>query len=103
MLENKRILLGVCGSIAAYKSAALVRLLIKKKAQVKVIMTPDARNFITPLTLSTLSKNPVYCEYFNAVSGEWTSHVELGGWADLMLIAPASANTISHMANGLCE
>jgi phosphopantothenoylcysteine decarboxylase/phosphopantothenate--cysteine ligase len=103
MLENKKILLGVCGSIAAYKAAMLVRLLVKKKAQVKVIMTPDAKSFITPLTLSTLSGFPVYSEYFNESSGEWTNHVELGLWADLMLIAPASANTLAKLANGICD
>lgn len=103
MLEGKNILLGVCGSIASYKSATLVRLLVKEGASVKVIMTEDAVNFITPLTLSTLSKNPVYLEYFNSSTGEWNSHVELGLWADLMLIAPATANTIAKLSNGLCD
>jgi phosphopantothenoylcysteine decarboxylase / phosphopantothenate---cysteine ligase len=103
MLKNKNILLGVCGSIAAYKSALLVRALIKAGANVKVILTADACNFITPLTLATLSKNPVYTQYFEAETGVWSNHVELGLWADYMIIAPASANTIGKMANGLCD
>jgi len=103
MLNRKNILLGVCGSIAAYKSALLVRLLVKAGANVKVILTADAANFITPLTLATLSKNPVYTQYFEAETGVWSNHVELGLWADYMLIAPASANTIGKMANGLCD
>lgn len=103
MLSNKNIILGVCGSIAAYKSATLVRLLIKAGANVKVILTADASNFITPLTLATLSKNPVYTQYFEAETGVWSNHVELGLWADYMIIAPASANTIGKMANGLCD
>ena len=100
MLQNKNIVLGICGSIAAYKSALLVRLLIKAGANVQVVMTPDATSFITPLTLSTLSKKPVLVEYFDAANGEWNNHVELGLWADIFLIAPASANTLSKMANG---
>src|SRR6201996_8174378 len=103
MLQNKNIVLGICGSIAAYKSALLVRLLIKAGANVQVVMTHDATNFITPLTLSTLSKKPVLVDYFVPETGEWNNHVELGLWADLMLIAPASANTIGKMANGLCD
>jgi phosphopantothenoylcysteine decarboxylase/phosphopantothenate--cysteine ligase len=103
MLQGKNIILGVCGSIAAYKSALLVRLLVKAKANVKVVMTPDATNFITPLTLSTLSKNPVLVDYFTPENGEWNNHVELGLWADLFIIAPASANTLAKMANGLCD
>ena len=103
MLENKKIILGICGSIAAYKSATLVRLLVKAGADVQVVMTPDATNFITPLTLSTLSKRPVYSEYFKPETGEWNNHVEVGLWADLMLIAPASANTMAKMAAGLCN
>lgn len=103
MLNNKNIILGVCGSIAAYKSATLVRLLIKAGANVKVILTADASNFITPLTLATLSKNPVYTQYFEADTGVWSNHVELGLWADYMIIAPASANTLGKMANGLCD
>lgn len=103
MLNRKNILLGVCGSIAAYKSALLVRALVKKGANVKVILTADAANFITPLTLATLSKNPVFTQYFEPETGVWSNHVELGLWADYMLIAPASANTLSKMANGLCD
>ncbi len=103
MLEGKKILLGVTGSIAAYKSASLIRLLIKAGAQVQVIMTSDAKEFISPLTLSTLSKNPVYSEFIKNDNGEWTNHVDLALWADLFLIAPASANTIAKMANGICD
>lgn len=103
MLEGKKILLGVCGSIASYKSAVLVRLLVKAGANVKVIMTRDAGNFITPLTLSTLSKNPVLTDYFDPSTGEWNNHVELGLWADLMVIAPVSANTLAKLANGICD
>lgn len=103
MLEGKKILLGVCGSIAAYKSASLVRLFVKAGAEVRVVMTEEATQFITPLTLSTLSKNPVSKAYFNPTTGEWNSHVELGLWADLMVIAPASANTLGKMAHGLCD
>src|SRR5476651_1011768 len=103
MLENKNIILGICGSIAAYKSATLVRLLVKAGANVQVVMTPDAVNFITPLTLSTLSKRPVFYEYFKPETGEWNNHVELALWADFLLMAPASANTIAKMANGLVD
>ena len=103
MLQGKRIILGVCGSIAAYKSALLVRLLVKSGAEVKVIMTSSASDFITPLTLSTLSKNPVYSQFVKDDSGQWNNHVDLGLWADLMIIAPASANTIAKMANGICD
>ncbi len=103
MLKNKNIILGVCGSIAAYKAAILVRLLVKAGANVKVILTADAANFITPLTLATLSKNPVHTKYFEEETGVWSNHVELGLWADYMLIAPASANTIAKMATGLCD
>jgi len=103
MLEGKNIVLGVCGSIAAYKSATLVRLLIKAGANVQVVMTPDAANFVTPLTLATLSKKPVLNDYFKPHTGEWNNHVEVGLWADLMLIAPASANTLAKMAAGLCN
>lgn len=103
MLTNKNILLGVCGSIASYKSATLVRLLVKAGANVRVVMTKDACNFITPLTLSTLSKNPVLSNYSDSATGTWNNHVELGLWADLMIIAPASANTLAKFANGLCD
>lgn len=100
---NKNILLGVCGSIASYKSAELVRLFVKAGANVKVVMTKDATSFITPLTLSTLSRNPVFVDYFEASTGEWNNHVELGLWADYLIIAPATANTIAKMANGICD
>ena len=103
MLTGKKILLGVCGSIAAYKSAILIRLLIKNGAEVRVIMTQDAVNFITPLTLSTLSKNTVLINYSKAETGEWNNHVDLALWADYFLIAPASANTLAKMANGICD
>ncbi|MGV3685842.1 MAG: bifunctional phosphopantothenoylcysteine decarboxylase/phosphopantothenate--cysteine ligase CoaBC [Daejeonella sp.] len=103
MLANKNILLGVCGSIASYKSATLIRLLVKAGANVKVIMTGDATNFISPLTLSTLSKNPVLVNYFDPGSGVWNNHVDLGLWADLMVVAPASANTLAKFAAGLCD
>lgn len=103
MLEGKKILLGVCGSIAAYKSALLIRLLIKAGCEVRVVMTTSAKTFIAPLTLSTLSKNPVVSAFEKDDQGQWENHVELGLWADLLLIAPASANTIAKMANGMCD
>lgn len=103
MLHGKKILLGVCGSIASYKAGYLIRLLIHAGADVQVVMTKDATNFITPLTLSTLSKKPVLVDNFKPDTGEWNQHVALGLWADLVLIAPASANSISKMANGLCD
>jgi phosphopantothenoylcysteine decarboxylase / phosphopantothenate---cysteine ligase len=102
-LKDKKILLGISSGIAAYKAAFLVRELIKASAIVKVVMTPGAKEFVTPLTLSTLSQNPVFSTFFEKESGEWTNHVELGMWADLMLIAPATANTIAKMANGQCD
>ncbi len=105
VLSGKKILLGVSGGIAAYKTASLVRLFIKAGAQVQVVMTPASKDFVTPLTLSTLSKNPVYSNFYNSEddNGQWNNHVELGLWADLMLIAPATANTLSKMANGVCD
>lgn len=103
MLRGKKILLGVCGSIAAYKSALLIRLLIKSGAEVKVIMTSAAHDFITPLALSTLSKNPVLTSFTHSKTGEWNNHVDLGLWADVILIAPISANTIAKFANGICD
>ncbi|MCX6295377.1 MAG: bifunctional phosphopantothenoylcysteine decarboxylase/phosphopantothenate--cysteine ligase CoaBC [Bacteroidetes bacterium] len=103
MLKNKNILIGVSASIAAYKSAFLVRLLVKAGANVKVIMTTASTEFITPLTLSTLSKNPVFIDFSNTKNGEWNSHVDLGLWADVFLIAPATANTIAKMSNGICD
>ncbi|MCO6495434.1 MAG: bifunctional phosphopantothenoylcysteine decarboxylase/phosphopantothenate--cysteine ligase CoaBC [Bacteroidetes bacterium] len=102
-IKGKHILLGITSSIAAYKAAFLVRELIKSGAEVQVIMTKDATAFITPLTLSTLSKRPVYIDFFKPETGEWNNHVELGSWADIMLIAPATANTIAKMANGYCD
>lgn len=102
-LNNKKIILGVTGSIAAYKAATLVRLLVKEGADVKVVMTNAAKQFITPLTMATLSKHPVQVEFFNPENGDWNSHVKLGLWADLMLIAPASANTIGKMACGIAD
>ena len=103
MLKGKKILLGVTGSIAAYKAATLVRLLVKQGAEVKVLMSDGAQDFITPLTLSTLSKNPVYHQFVLNNQGEWTNHVELAMWADCLLIAPATANTIAKMAHGICD
>lgn len=103
MLRGKKIILGICGSIAAYKSAFLIRLLKKGGAEVKVIMTASALDFITPLTLSTLSKNPVYTTFKKDNTGEWQSHVALGLWADLILIAPATANTIAKMTAGITD
>src|SRR5687768_12956714 len=103
MLKEKKIILGICGSIAAYKTAVLTRLLIKSGVQVKVIMTPSAHEFITPLTLSTLSKNPVLTEFTKDKAGQWNNHVDLGLWADAFVIAPASANTLAKMAHGLCD
>jgi phosphopantothenoylcysteine decarboxylase/phosphopantothenate--cysteine ligase len=103
MLKGKKILLGVSGSISAYKSAYIVRELIKAGAEVKVLMTSASLSFISPLTLATLSKNPVIHSFTHGDNGEWNNHVELGLWADLMLIAPASANTIAKMANGICD
>jgi phosphopantothenoylcysteine decarboxylase / phosphopantothenate---cysteine ligase len=102
-LEGKKIILGITGSIAAYKSAVLVRLLVREGATVKVIMTPLAKEFITPVTLATLSRNTVLSDFFSYDSGDWNSHVDLGMWADLFLVAPASANTMAKMANGICD
>src|SRR6188768_1062485 len=101
MLKGKKILVGITGSIAAYKIASLVRLLIKAGAEVKVIMTPSATNFISPLTLSTLSRNEVL--YQLSDNNSWANHVMLGRWADIMLIAPLSCNTLSKMATGACD
>ncbi len=102
-LQGKRILLGVTGSIAAYKAAHLTRLLVKEGAEVQIIMSTSALDFITPLTLATLSKKPVFHEFFDPKTGSWTNHVDLGLWADLFLIAPISANTLSKLANGSCD
>jgi len=103
MLKGKNILIGVTGGIAAYKTATIIRLLVKDGADVKVIMTDHAKEFITPLTLATLSKNPVLTEFFNPENGDWNSHVDLGLWANLLLVAPATANTIAKMANGVAD
>lgn len=103
MLKGRKILVGVTGSIAAYKAAIFVRLLTKAGAEVKVIMTNAAKDFISPLTLATLSKNPALSEFTKGKDGEWNNHVELGLWADLFVVAPASANSIAKMANGLCD
>jgi len=106
ILSGKNILLGVTAGIAAYKTASLVRLFIKAGANVKVVMTPASKDFVTPLTLSTLSQNPVYSSFFEKgeeETEEWNSHVDLGLWADFMLVAPATANTLSKMANGVCD
>ena len=105
VLSGKKIVLGVSGGIAAYKTATLVRLFIKAGAHVQVIMTPASKDFVTPLTLSTLSKNPVHSSFYNEEdeNAQWTNHVELGLWADLMVIAPATANTMSKMVNGNCD
>jgi phosphopantothenoylcysteine decarboxylase/phosphopantothenate--cysteine ligase len=103
MLKGKKILVGVTGGIAAYKTATIIRLLVKEGAEVKVVMTAHAREFITPLTLSTLSKNPVLTEFYNPENGDWNSHVDLGLWANLYLIAPATANSIAKMAAGIAD
>ncbi|WP_247234403.1 bifunctional phosphopantothenoylcysteine decarboxylase/phosphopantothenate--cysteine ligase CoaBC [Telluribacter sp. SYSU D00476] len=102
-LSGKKILVGVSGSIAAYKSALLVRLLVKAGAEVQVIMTEAARDFITPLTLATLSKRPALSSYVKGEDGTWNNHVELGLWADAMIVAPATAHTLAKCANGLCD
>jgi phosphopantothenoylcysteine decarboxylase/phosphopantothenate--cysteine ligase len=103
MPKGRNILIGVTGGIAAYKTATIIRLLIKEGATIKVVMTPCAKEFITPLTLATLSKNPVLVDFFNPENGEWNSHISLGTWADIFLIAPATANTIAKMANGIAD
>lgn len=102
-IQGKHIVIGICGSIAAYKITSLIRLLVKAEASVQVIMSPDAKDFVTPLTIATLSKNPVLSDYFEHSNGLWNNHVELGLKADLMLIAPATANTLSKMASGGCD
>lgn len=103
MLEGKHILLGITGSIAAYKAACLCRLLVKAGAEVQVVMTPLAKQFITPLTMATLSRRPVLVEFFDPENGAWNSHVKLGEWADCMLVAPATANTLAKMAHGIAD
>ncbi|MDR1343746.1 MAG: bifunctional phosphopantothenoylcysteine decarboxylase/phosphopantothenate--cysteine ligase CoaBC [Tannerellaceae bacterium] len=103
MLKDKKIILGITGSIAAYKAALLIRALVKKGAEVQVVITPAGKEFITPLTLSTLSRHPVISEFFSNKDGSWHSHVDLGLWADAMLIAPATASTIGKMAQGIAD
>jgi phosphopantothenoylcysteine decarboxylase / phosphopantothenate---cysteine ligase len=103
MLQGKKIVLGVSGSIAAYKAPILVRLLVKQGALVRVVLTPDAHDFVTPLSLATVSKHSVLTHFVANNEGEWNNHVNLGLWADMMLIAPATANTIAKMANGMCD
>lgn len=103
MLKGKKILLGITGGIAAYKSAVLTRLLVKSGAEVKVLMTPLAKEFITPLTLATLSKNPVLVDFFDPEDGRWNSHIDIGIWADAMIVAPATANTLAKMATGIAD
>lgn len=103
MLKGKNIILGVTGGIAAYKSALIVRELVKRGASVKVVMTPLAKQFITPLTMATLSGNPILVDFFNPENGEWNSHVKLGLWADAYLVAPATANSLGKMANGIAD
>ena len=103
MLKGKHIIVGISGGIAAYKTASLVRLLIKRGAEVQVVTTPNGKEFITPVTLSALTGKPVVSEFFTANTGEWHSHVDLGLWADLMVIAPATASTIGKMAAGIAD
>ncbi len=103
ILKNKHIVLGITGSIAAYKAASLTRLLIKAGAEVQIVITPAGKEFITPVTLSALTGKPVVSEFFTANDGTWHSHVDLGQWADLMLIAPATASTLGKMANGIAD
>jgi len=102
-MEGKNIIVGVTGGIAAYKTASLVRELKTRGANVKVVMTPLAKQFITPLTMATLSQNPIMVDFFNPENGEWNSHVSLGLWADAYVIAPATANSIGKMANGIAD
>ncbi len=103
MLQGKKIVLGITGGIAAYKAAMLTRLLIKHGADVKIVMTPLAKEFITPVTLATLSKHTVLCDFFNYDNGEWNSHVDLGLWADVFVVAPCTANTLGKMAHGIAD
>jgi phosphopantothenoylcysteine decarboxylase/phosphopantothenate--cysteine ligase len=103
MLKGKRIVLGITGGIAAYKIAFLIRLLKKNGAEVRCVLTPASSDFITPLTVSTLSQNPAYLDFWNKTNGEWTNHVELGSWGDVMVIAPLTANSLAKMVNGYCD
>lgn len=102
-MKDKKIIVGVTGGIAAYKTASLVREIVKRGGEVRVVMTPMAKQFITPLTLATLSKNPIAVDFFDPENGQWNSHVSLGLWADAMVIAPATANTLAKMANGIAD
>ncbi|MBR3847132.1 MAG: phosphopantothenoylcysteine decarboxylase, partial [Alistipes sp.] len=102
-LEGRHILLGITGSIAAYKAAMLCRLLVREGAEVQVVMTALAKEFITPLTMATLSRRPILVEFFDPENGAWNSHVKLGEWADLMLIAPGTANTLAKMTGGVAD
>lgn len=102
-LQGKKIILGITGSIAAYKAAFLLRLLVKEGAEVQVVITPAGKEFITPVTLSALSGKPVISEFFGSHDGTWHSHVDLGLWADAMLVAPATATTLAKMANGIAD
>ncbi len=103
MLKGKKILLGITASIAAYKAATVIRLLVKEGAEVQVIMTPISKEFITPVTLSALSGRPVLSEFFSGKDGSWNSHVELGLWADIFLVAPVTASTLGKMVNGIAD
>jgi len=103
MLKGKHIVLGITGSIAAYKACHIIRLLVKQGAEVQVVVTPAGKEFITPITLSALTSKPVVSEFFSQRDGTWNSHVSLGLWADLMLIAPATASTIGKMAHGIAD
>ncbi len=103
MLKGKHIVLGITGGIAAYKSVTLLRLMVKAGAEVQVVITPNGKEFITPVTLSALSGKPVICDFFTANTGQWNSHVDIGLWADAMVIAPATASTIGKMANGIAD
>mgnify|MGYP003494157229 FL=1 len=102
-LNGKHIVLGITGSIAAYKAAVLIRLLVKKGADVQVVITPAGKEFITPITLSALTQRPVISEFFSGRDGTWNSHVDLGQWADAMIIAPCTASTLGKMANGIAD
>ena len=102
-LKGKHIVLGITGSIAAYKACLIIRSFVKQGAEVQVVITPSGKEFITPLTLSTLTSKPVISEFFSQRDGTWNSHVELGQWADIMLIAPATASTIGKMAHGIAD